>query len=502
MDQLSNLLMGFSVLLDPINLVYCFVGCLVGTLVGVLPGIGPVGAIAILLPATFGLDPVTGIIMLAGIYYGGSYGGSTTSILVNIPGEACSVVTCLDGYQMAKKGRAGPALGIAAMGSFIGGNFSVICLMLLVYPLAEIAIKFGPPEFFAVMVMGLSLVTYLARGALLRTAIVVVAGLILGCVGVDHISGTYRFLFGIPELADGVPLVPVVMGLFGIGEVLSNLERPGEMTIYETGLKSLFPTLDDWKKSIGPIIRGSFLGFVLGIIPGGGTILSSFTDYSMEKKISKNPEEFGRGAIEGVAGPETANNAAVAGCFVPLMVFGIPSNIVMALFLGALLIHGITPGPVFIQQHPEIFWGTIASMYMGNGMLLILNLPLIPFWVRLLKVPYRILFPLILLFCVIGVYSTNNSVFDIYVMIFFGVVGYFLKKLQYEFAPWVLAFVLGPMLETNFRQALIMLDGNLLGFLYRPISAVCIIISILLLGTGGLSFIRNTRQKLAEFGEE
>ncbi len=497
MDYFNGIFLGFSVVIQPVNLVYCFAGVLVGTVIGVLPGIGPVAAIAILLPSTFGIPPVTGIIMLAGIYYGAMYGGSTTSILVNIPGEAASVVTCLDGYQMARQGRAGPALGIAAFGSFIGGTISVIILMTLVYPLAAMAIKFGPPEYFAIMVTGLTIVTYLARGSLPKAMVMALVGLVLGCIGTDTISGKYRFLLGIRELSDGVPLVPMVMGIFGVAEVLTNLERLGNLSVFETKIKNLFPNLEDWKKSIGPIIRGSFLGTALGIIPGGGTILSSFVDYSLEKRISKYPEKFGTGAIEGVAGPETANNSAVAGSFIPLMAFGIPANVVMALILGALLIHGVAPGPLFVEQHPEIFWGIIISMYLGNVMLLVLNLPLIPLWVKLLKVPYRILFPLILLFCLIGVYSIDNSLFDIYIMVFFGTVSYILRKFEYEFAPLILAFIIGPMMETSFRQSLIMSNGSFLIFLQRPISAVCIIISIALLCINGLSFYRK-KEKLSK----
>jgi len=497
MDYFNGIFLGFSVVIQPVNLVYCFAGVLVGTVIGVLPGIGPVAAIAILLPSTFGIPPVTGIIMLAGIYYGAMYGGSTTSILVNIPGEAASVVTCLDGYQMARQGRAGPALGIAAFGSFIGGTISLIILMTLVYPLAAMAIKFGPPEYFAIMVMGLTVVTYLARGSLPKAMVMALVGLVLGCIGTDTISGKYRFVLGIRELSDGVPLVPMVMGIFGVAEVLTNLEKLGDLSVFETKIKNLFPNLEDWKKSTGPIIRGSFLGTALGIIPGGGTILASFVDYSLEKRISKYPEKFGTGAIEGVAGPETANNSAVAGSFIPLMAFGIPANVVMALILGALLIHGVAPGPLFVEQHPDIFWGIIISMYVGNVMLLVLNLPLIPLWVKLLKVPYRILFPLILLFCLIGVYSIDNSLFDIYIMVFFGTVSYILRKFEYEFAPLILAFIIGPMMETSFRQSLIMSNGSFLIFLQRPISAVCIIISIALLCINGLSFYRK-KEKLSK----
>jgi putative tricarboxylic transport membrane protein len=501
-DYFTGILTGFSVLFEPINLFMCFIGVLTGTIIGILPGIGPIGAMAILLPSTFDLPPVTGIIMLAGIYYGAMYGGSTTSILVNIPGEAASVVTCLDGYQMARQGRAGPALGICAIGSFIGGSIGIIILMFLVYPLAEIAIKFGPPEYFSIMVMGLVLVMYLARGSLIKAGIMVVVGLVLGCVGVDTITGSQRFTIGIPALYDGVPLIPMIMGLFGIAEILTNLEKLEERTIFETKISNIFPTLLEWKKSIWAIIRGTFLGFGLGVIPGGGAILASFAAYTVEKKISRNPEKFGKGAIEGVAGPETANNSATAGAFVPLLSFGIPSNIVMAILLGALLIHGVTPGPLLVEQHPEIFWGLIASMYLGNVMLLILNLPLIPIWVKILKVPYRILFPIVLLMCLVGVYSINNSKVDIFLMVFFGVVGYVLRKKGYEFAPLVLAFVLGPLMEDSFRQTLIISKGSFTIFYERTVTLACLIIAASILVTSGLSFFKKTRQKIDEGTED
>lgn len=496
MDILSNIIFGFQIVFQPINLLYCFIGVFVGTLIGVLPGIGPSGTIAILLPATFTVPPTTSIIMLAGIFYGAMYGGSTTSILVNIPGEAASVVTTLDGYQMARQGRAGPALGIAAFGSFIGGTITLVALVFLVYPLAEAALKFGPPEFFAVMCMGLGLVTYLTRGSPLRAVIMAVIGLFLGSVGLDPISGRLRFTLGISALSDGIELVPMVMGLFGISEVLTNIEKTGKMDIFEIKIKHLLPTVNDWKRSIGSIIRGSFLGFCIGILPGGGSIISSFVSYTTEKKLSKHPEEFGRGAIEGVAGPETANNAATVGSFVPLLAFGIPPNVVMALLLGALFSHGITPGPLLVSQHPDIFWGLIASMYLGNVMLLILNLPLIPLWVKLLKVPYQILFPIIILFCLIGCYSINNNIFDILVMLVFGVVGYVLRKFKYEEAPLVLAFVLGPMIEQTFRQSLIMSNGSLFIFFTRPISAVAIGILIALNIFKVVPFFRIARKKI------
>jgi len=498
MGYLQGLIAGFSIVFQPINFAYVFLGVLVGQIIGVLPGIGPIGAMAILLPSIYGVSPVTGIIMLAGIYYGAYYGGSITSILINVPGETASVVTCLDGYQMARQGRAGPALGISAIGSFIGGSFSIICLMFFVFPLAEFAIKFGPPEYFGIMVVGLTLVVYLARGSILKATIMAIIGLILGCVGPDIFTGQFRFTLGINDLKDGVPLVPMLMGLFGVSEVLKNLEELGEVKVFKAAVKNLLPNLHDWKMSIGPIIRGSFLGFCLGIVPGGGAVLSSFVDYTMEKRISKHPENFGKGTIEGVAGPETANNAAVAGAFVPLMAFGLPSNPVMAIIFGGLLIHGVTPGPLFIKNYPEVFWGVIASMYLGNMVLLILNIPLIQIWVKLLRVPYKILFPLILFFCLVGCYSINNSPFDVYTLVFFGVVGYVLGKLKYEFAPWSLAFILGPMFETNFRQGLIVCDGNLLIFLQRPIVASCLGLSIFLLATSSIGFFRKKREKIVE----
>jgi putative tricarboxylic transport membrane protein len=498
MEMFNDIFFGFGVVLQPINFFYCFLGVLVGTLIGVLPGIGPIGAMAILLPSTYHVDPVTGIILLAGIYYGAMYGGSTTSIMVNIPGEAASVVTCLDGYQMARQGRAGPALGISAIGSFIGGTLGIVILMFLVEPLAEFAMKFGPPEYFGIMLMGLCLVTYLARGSVLKAIIMALLGLLLGSVGTDLVMGKLRFTLGINQLSDGIGIVPMVMGLFGISEVLNNIEKSTDLDVLRTKIKNLFPSWEDWKRSFWPIVRGSFLGFALGILPGGGSIISSFASYTCEKKLSKHPERFGHGAIEGVAGPETANNAGTSGAFVPLLAFGIPPNVVMALLLGALLMHGVTPGPLFYIQHPEIFWGIIASMYLGNGMLLLLNLPLIPMWVRLLKVPYQILFPLIILFCLIGVYTIQNSVFDVVIMLVFSVFGYVMKKYGFEEAPLVLAFILGPMLEAAFRQALIISEGNLLVFFTRSISAVTVIAAILLFLSHSLTFFRKTGEKMAQ----
>lgn len=497
MDVFNELLYGFGIAFQPLNLLACFFGVFIGTLVGVLPGIGPVGAMSLLLPITFGISPVTGIIMLAGIYYGAMYGGSTTSILVNIPGEAVSVITCLDGHQMALKGRAGPALGIAAFGSFIAGTLGLFGLMFLTNLLAGVALLFGPAEYFSLMCLGLSLVTYLTQGSFLRGVIMAGLGLFLSLIGQDVITGQARFTFGLIGLIDGVGLVPLAMGLFGISEVLLNLEMLHQKhEVLKTRFWDLFPTRKDWRKSAVPIGRGTLIGFFLGILPGGGAIISSFVSYAVEKRFSKHPEEFGKGAIEGVAAPESANNAASSSGFIPLFSLGIPANVIMALLLGALMIHGLNPGPLLMTERPEIFWGTVASMYVGNVMLLVLNLPLIGIWVQVLKVPYRNLFPLILLFCFIGAYSISANVFDLYVMLIFGILGYFLRKLAYEPAPMVLAFVLGPLLEKNLRKALIISDGNLDIFLTRPLSAASLLITLLLLFSAVLPFVQK-RKKIA-----
>lgn len=497
MDILSCILSGFQVSLQPINILYCFLGVCYGTLIGVLPGIGPVGAMSLLLPATFRMAPASAIIMLSGIYYGCMYGGSTTSILVNIPGEAASVVTCLDGYQMALKGRAGPALGIAAFGSFIGGTLSIIGLMLVANPLVSFALNFGPAEYFALMCLGLTILVYLARGSMIKAFIMAAFGLILAAVGMDVISGKPRFYFGRAELLDGIDLVPLVMGLFGISEIFSNIETTLKRDILLKGkIANLLPTLKDWKDSFWSILRGTLIGFGLGILPGGGALISSFVSYGVEKRVSKHPEAFGQGAIEGVAGPETANNAATGGAFIPLFALGIPSNVVMALLLGALLIHGIKPGPLLLTQHPEIFWGTITSMYVGNILLLFLNLPLIGIWVKVLKVPFRFLFPLILLFCLIGSYSVNQRPFDVVLMAGFGLVGYLLRKLDYEPAPLVLAFVLGPLLENALRQSLILSDGSFAIFISRPISAIALGICLFLIASAISPRLRKTKKKL------
>jgi putative tricarboxylic transport membrane protein len=490
-----NLFYGFSVALQPEHIIVCFLGVLLGTLIGVLPGIGPLGAIAILLPATFRMSPVSAIIMLAGIYYGAMYGGSITSILVNIPGEAATVVTCLDGHEMAKQGRAGPALGIAAFGSFIAGTLGIVGLMIFAAPLAEFALKFGPPEYFGVIFLGMTLLMYLSRGSLLKGVMMAVFGLMISFVGLDPIEGSTRLTFNLLQLWDGIGIVPLAMGLFGIAEILINIEESAAPEVLKTKIKNIFPNLSDWMQSKWAILRGSVLGFFLGILPGGGAIISSFISYGLEKRISKEPEKFGKGAIEGVAGPESANNSATAGAFVPLFTLGIPSNAVMALLFGALTIHGMRPGPFLMTNHPDLFWGVVCSMYVGNVMLLILNVPLIPLWVQVLKIPYKVLFPLILLFCIIGAYSVRSSIFDVHLTIIFGIVGYLFRKFDYEAAPLVLAFVLGPLFESNLRQSLTLSKGSFSIFFTSSISAVSIILAIVLLVIGFMPYFTKAREK-------
>ena len=495
MDTLNNLLLGFAVALDPWNLLFCFIGTLVGTFIGVLPGLGPIAAIALLLPLTFKMAPATAIIMLAGIYYGAMYGGSTTSILVNIPGEAASVITCLDGYQMALQGRAGPALGIAAFGSFIAGTFGLIGLMFFAPVLGNAAIGLGPPEYFALTFLGLTLVSYLSRGSILKALLMALLGLWVGTIGMDPISGIERFSYGSLTLGDGIGLVPVAMGLFGIAEVLDNLGRSLSGDVYSKSIKGLLPTRDDWRHSLWPILRGTFVGFFIGILPGPSGAMSSFASYAMEKRLSPRRAMFGKGAIEGVAGPESANNAATAGAFIPLLSLGFPSNVVMALFVGALLIHGVQPGPLFMKNHPDLFWGVVASMYVGNVMLLVLNLPLIGMWVRLLRVPYVILYPLILLFCLIGVYSVNNNVVEIYIMIIAGVIGLWLRRNGFDGAPFLLALVLGPLMESSLRQSLLISRGSFAIFFTRPVASVLMILACVFLVTSLLPVLRARREQ-------
>jgi putative tricarboxylic transport membrane protein len=496
-DILASVAQGLGVALQPVNLLACFIGVFIGTLVGVLPGIGPVSAMSLLLPVTLAGTPEAGIIMMAGIYYGSMYGGSTTSILVNIPGEAASVVTCLDGHEMAKQGRAGAALGIAALGSFFAGTFAIVALMLIAPTLARWAVAFGPAEYFSLMVLGLVVLTFLTQGSMAKALLMACVGAVLGLIGLDSITAQPRLTFDRLELYDGIGLVPVVMGLFGIAEVLHNLERPIAREVIKTKLSQLWPNRAEWRASAAPVARGTVLGFFLGILPGGGAVISSFASYALEKRLSKTPERFGRGAIEGVAGPEAANNAAAGGAFIPLMTLGIPPNVVMALLLGALIIHGLQPGPLLMSQNPTLFWGIVASMYVGNAMLLVLNLPLVGMWAQLLRLPYNVLFPLIVLFSIVGVYCSSNNVFDVYVMVAFGILGYLMRKVGYEPAPLVLAFVLGPMLENNLRKAMILSQGDLSTFLTRPISATCLVFAAALLLAPLLPALRRKRAVVA-----
>lgn len=495
MDTLQSLLYGFSVGLTPMNLLYCALGVLLGTIVGVLPGIGPLGGITLLLPTTFGMEPTSAIIMLAGIYYGAMYGGSTTSILVNIPGEAASVVTCFDGYQMARKGRAGPALSIAALGSYIAGTLSILGLMLLAPVLARLALRFGPPEQFALMVFGLLILAYMGTGSVLKALMMIILGLGLSTVGIDHLSGFTRFTHGRVELGDGISFLAVAMGLFGVAEILVNVERTVVREVIKPKLSALLPTREDWRQSWGPILRGSGIGFLIGILPGAAHIISTFVSYAVEKRLSKHPEEFGSGRIEGVAGPEAANNAATGGAMIPFLALGIPSAPATATMMVALLIHGVKPGPLLMEQHPEVFWGLIASMYLGNLMLLILNLPLVGLFVNLLRVPHQYLFPAILLICFVGVYSVNLSATDLWIMAIFGIIGYVLRKLAFDPAPIVLAMVLGPMMEQALRQALMMSRGEFGIFLSRPIAGGMLAAAALLLVFHLVSVLRHAHAR-------
>ena len=482
---MENLLNGLAVALQAQNVVYCFLGCLVGTLVGVLPGIGPTGALALLLPITFQFDPIGAVIMMSGIAYGAQYGSSTTAILVNLPGEASSVITCLDGYEMARQGRAGPALGMAAMGSFIAGSVSVVGLMFLAPVLSRAALAFDSPEYFAMMVTSLVLVTYLVRGSMIKGLIMVCLGLFIATIGVDGLSGRARFTYGLISLQDGVGLIPFVIGLFGVSDILATLSARVKPEVI-SNIRGYLPTLQDWKDSGGAITRGSLLGFLMGILPGMSLMVPTFLSYSIEKRLSKHPEKFGTGVVEGVAGPESANNAAAVGTFVPLLSLGIPSNAFNAVLLGALMIYGMQPGPMLIKSHPDLFYGVVASMYLGNVMLVILNLPLIPLWVRVLKIPANLLSVLILIFCFLGSYSMNNSITDVVITFAFGVIGYVLKRLRFETPPLILAFVLGPLMEVAFRQTMIVSEGSLLVFVQRPICAVLLLVSVGIILTASL----------------
>jgi TctA family transporter len=495
MELFGELALGFQVALSWQNLLYCLFGVLLGTLIGVLPGIGPIATIAMLLPVTFTLPPVSALIMLAGIYYGAQYGGSTTAILVNIPGEAASVVTTLDGYQMARRGRAGAALGIAAIGSFIAGCVATLLIALFAPPLADLALKFGPAEYFSLMVLGLVAATVLAHGSLIKAIAMVVLGLLLGLVGTDVNSGVSRFNFGIPELADGIGFVTVAMGMFGIAEIVANLEHREMREVFTAKVGKLLPTRKDMKDASGAIARGTLLGSALGILPGGGALLASFAAYTVEKKVARDASQFGKGDIRGVAGPESANNAGAQTSFIPLLTLGIPSNAVMALMIGAMMIQGIAPGPQVMTDKPDLFWGMIASMWVGNLMLVILNLPLIGMWIKLLTVPYRFLFPAILLFCCIGVYSINNSSFDVLLMTLFAVLGYVCVKLECEPAPLILGFILGPMMEENLRRAMLLSRGDPMTFLQKPISAGLLAMSVFLLVIVVAPAVRKKREE-------
>jgi putative tricarboxylic transport membrane protein len=497
MDIWQGMLQGFAVCFEPAKLLACFFGVLVGTAIGVLPGIGPSGGVALLIPLTFHMDAASAVIMIAGIYYGTQYGGSTTSILVNVPGEAASVITCLDGYQMARQGRAGAALGISAFGSFIAGTIGVIGLMVVAPPLAEFALKFGPPEIFALVFLAFTLVAFLSSGSVIKSFMMVVLGLLFATIGQEAITAIPRFTFGNVNLQSGLDLVPLIMGLFGVSEVLLSLEeiRRGEGPgLHPTPrFWDLFPDRKDWKRSVFPVGRGSLLGFLIGLLPGGTGIIASFASYAIEKKVSKNPEGFGKGAIEGVAGPESANNAAAQGAFIPLLTLGIPGNAVMALTLGALKIHGVIPGPLLIKDHPNVFWGVVASMYLGNFLLLILNLPLIGVWVRLLRISTSILYPMIIFFCIIGAFSVNNSLFDVGALFFFGLLGYLLRRLNFDLAPLILGFILGPIMETSARQALIMSGGQFSIFFSSAITSVLLSLTLVVLATAVYSGVKKGR---------
>jgi putative tricarboxylic transport membrane protein len=499
MDQLGGLLYGLSIALTWDNLFFCLLGALVGTLVGVLPGLGPAATVALLLPITFKLPPVSAIIMLAGIFYGAMYGGSTTSILLNIPGEAASVVTCIDGYQMARKGRAGPALAIAAIGSFIAGTIGVVGVNFLAPPLAEFAVRFGPPEYFALTLFGLFLAAYLASTSLVKGLIMVILGLLLDMIGIDPIAGIPRFTFGVLPLQEGLDFVPLAMGLFGIAEILIDTERSMKTELVTDRIGRIWLTLHDWAEAKWAVIRGSFIGFFVGLLPGGGAVIGSLISYAVEKRSAREPERFGKGAIEGVAGPEAANNSAATGSFIPLLTLGIPGNATIAMIFAALMIHGVTPGPLLITEKPEIFWGVIASMYIGNGILLLLNLPLVGMWVQVLRIPYFVLAPFVILLCMVGVYSTRTNVFDIWIMIIFGAIGYLFRKLAFEPGPLLLAFVLGTISERSFRQALLMSKGSPFIFFQRPVSAALMTGLLILIAIQLIFMVKRKSQEIDRF---
>jgi putative tricarboxylic transport membrane protein len=496
MDVINNLGLGFKTALTLANLFYCFIGVLFGTLVGVLPGIGPLATIAMLLPITYKMtDPTSALIMLAGIYYGAQYGGSTTAILVNLPGETSSVVTTLDGYQMARKGRAGPALAVAALASFFAGTVATFLLAAFAPPLAEIAFKFGPAEYFALMVLGLIAAVVLAHGSVIKAIAMVLFGLLIGMIGTDVNSGVARFSFDIPELTDGIEFAAAAMGLFGFGEIIANLEQRESREVFTNKVGRLWPSKEEFRASIWPVIRGTGLGSLLGVLPGGGAVLASFASYAIEKKVAKHPEEFGKGAVQGVAGPEAANNAGAQTSFIPMLTLGIPTTPVMALMVAAMMIHNIQPGPQVMTSNPTLFWGLIASMWVGNLMLVILNLPLIGLWIKLLTVPYRVLYPAILMFCCIGAYSLNNNVFDVYMTVPFAILGYVFKKLDCEPAPMLLGFVLGKLMEEYLRRAMTISRGDPMVFLTRPLSLALLLMAAALLVIVFLPSIAKKREE-------
>jgi putative tricarboxylic transport membrane protein len=479
-ETLQNLSLGFSVALQPAVLFYAFVGCVIGTLVGVLPGVGPLAGISLLLPATFGLDATNAIVMLAGIYYGAMYGGSTTSVLMRIPGEAASVMTCIDGYAMARKGRAGAALAIAAIGSFIAGTVSVVALMLLAPPLASFALRFGPPEYVALLLLGLLVLAYMSGGSMLKSLAMAALGLLLGMIGIDQMSGYFRYAYGVVELGDGIGVVPLAVGLFGLAEVFATAGQETPPQVLTPRFRELLPSRREWRDSVMPIGRGTVLGFLIGIIPGSAHIIASFVSYAVERRLSRHPEEFGQGAVAGVAGPESANNSATSGAFVPMLALGVPSGPIPAVMLAAMMVHGVSPGPLLIKQAPELFWGFIASMYVGNVMLLMLNLPMVGLFVQVLRIPYALLYPAIIMFCVLGVYAVNGSVVDVWITLVMGVLGYLLRKLGFETAPIVLGAILAPMIEMALRQSLAMSDGQYTIFFTRPIAATLLGVAVAL----------------------
>jgi putative tricarboxylic transport membrane protein len=501
MSTVDSLLLGFQVAFQPGVLWYAFLGCVVGTLVGVLPGIGPLSGISILLPITFGLDATRAIVMLAGIYYGSQYGGSTTSILMRIPGEASSVMTCIDGYAMAQKGRAGAALCIAAVGSWIAGTFGVLVLTLIAPPLAAFALRFGPPEYTALLVLGLVFLAYMSSTSLPRTLLMACVGLLLGTIGIDNMTGHFRYSFDIAELGDGIGIVPVAVGLFGLGEILATPSATVVGKVLTPKLRELLPNAREWRQSVLPIGRGTVLGFLVGLTPGSAHIISSFLSYAVERRFSKHPEEFGKGAVAGVAGPESANNAASTGAFVPMLALGLPTGPITAVLIAALTVHGIGAGPQLVTEHPQVFWGFVASMYVGNLMLLALNLPLVGLFVNVLRIPYAYLYPLVIMFCVLGVYTVNNSIVDVWIMLIMGVVGYGLRKFGLDPAPLVLGLVISPTFELSLRQSLIMSNGDWLIFFQRPIAVTLLAACLVLLALAALSLVsqrKDWRAKLAE----